>query len=83
MFDKMDDTIKTQLVKEICRYIDDPLKNLTTKDIAKDLHIGLNKANEIFRREDFPSINIGKEKKVNNLAYQLWKFDRRVDELRK
>ena len=38
-----------------------------------------NKANEIFRRDDFPSVNIGKTKTVNLLAYWLWKMERRSE----
>lgn len=55
----------------------DPFENITVKEVAKDLRVGENKANEIFRREDFPSVNIGKTKTVNLLAYWLWKMERR------
>ena len=44
-----------------------------------DLRVGENKANEIFRRDDFPSVNIGKTKTVNLLAYWLWKMERRSE----
>ena len=34
----------------------------------------------VFQREDFPSLNIGKRKKVNILAYWLWKMERRTED---
>ena len=58
----------------------DPFKNLTVTQVAKDLEFGANKANEIFQRDDFPSVNIGKRKKVNILAYWLWKMERRTED---
>lgn len=57
----------------------DPFENITVKDVAKDLKVGENKANEIFRRNDFPSVNLGKTKTVNILAYWLWKMERRIE----
>ncbi|MEG1141971.1 MAG: hypothetical protein RSE41_05955 [Clostridia bacterium] len=50
---------------------------LTVKDVAKDLYMGENKTNEIFNRKDFPAVNIGKTRKVQNLSYILWKMERR------
>ena len=43
----------------------DPFKNLTVTQVAKDLEIGANK---------------GKRKKVNILAYWLWKMERRTED---
>lgn len=55
----------------------DPFKNLTVKDVAKDLKVGENTANAIFKREDFPSVNIGKTKTVTLISYLIWKSERR------
>ena len=68
---------KTELISLIIDKTDiDPFENITVKEVAKDLRVGENKANEIFRRDDFPSVNIGKTKTVNLLAYWLWKMER-------
>ena len=56
---------------------DDPLSNITVKEVAKDLRCSERTANDIFRRDDFPSVNIGKTKTITKLAYYLWKMERR------
>ena len=56
-----------------------PFKMLTVKDVAKDLYMGENKTNEIFNRADFPSVNIGKTRKIQKIAYILWKMEKRID----
>ena len=69
---------KTDLISILVEKAEvDPFENITVKEVAKDLRVGENKANEIFRREDFPSVNIGKTKTVKLLAYWLWKMERR------
>ncbi|MBR2588583.1 MAG: hypothetical protein IKD77_05210 [Bacilli bacterium] len=80
----MDNTIlstelKQKLIEKAIESIDEPWKNLTVKEVAKDLYMGENKANEVFSRPDFPAICIGKTKKVTTIAYLLWKLERRVD----
>ena len=57
-----------------------PFDNITVKEIAKDLKLGENKTNEVFKRKDFPSVNIGKTKTISILAYFLWKMDKREEE---
>ena len=39
--------------------------------------VGENTANSIFKREDFPSVNIGKTKTVTLNSYLIWKSERR------
>ena len=69
---------KTELISLIIDKTDiDPFENITVKEVARDLRVGENKANEIFRRDDFSSVNIGKTKTVNLLAYWLWKMEMR------
>ena len=41
--------------------------------------MGENKTNEIFNRADFPSVNIGKTRKIQKIAYILWKMEKRID----
>ena len=77
---QMDDTkVKLILYAIKCAGYN-PFDNLTVKDIAKDLKLGENKANEVFRRKDFPSVNIGKTKTISVLAYFLWKMEKREEE---
>ena len=71
--------LKKELVKQAIKSLDDPFKMLTVKDVAKDLYMGENKTNEIFNREDFPSVNIGKTRKIQKIAYILWKMEKRID----
>lgn len=56
------------------KYNIDPFSNMTVKDVAKDLGMNQNSANELFRRKDFPSINFTKPKQVCTLSYYLWKM---------
>ena len=59
----------------------DPLRNLTVAEVAKDLKMGENLANQLFKRPDFPSVNIGKTKTVCALAYNIWKMQHRESEV--
>lgn len=71
--------IKEILLKETIKYLENPFRNLTVKDVAKDLKMGENLTNALFKRKDFPSVNIGKQKTVTLLAYILWKMDKREE----
>ena len=55
--------VKKELIKKAIEKIDEPWKNLTVKDV----------------RKDFPSINIGKTKTISNIAYSLWKLEKREE----
>lgn len=82
--EEIKDEITKELIKELVRVavekMGDPWKNLTVKDVAKDLKLGENKANEVFKRKDFPSVNIGKTKTILSIAFCIWKLSRREDE---
>lgn len=71
--------IKKELMKKAVEKLDEPWKNLTVKDVAKDLKMGENKTNELFKRKDFPSINIEKTKTISAIAYALWKLEKREE----
>lgn len=71
-------TLKELMIIEAIKKVPNPFINLTVQDIAKDLKMGENSANQIFKREDFPSVNLGKPKTVTLLAYLIWKMDRKV-----
>ena len=69
-------TFEEILIVEIIKKVNNPFANLTVKNIAKDLNIGINTAYEIFKRDDFPSIDIGKTKTITLLAYLIWKLQK-------
>ena len=75
----INEELKREIIKVAVDKLENPWDNLTVKDIAKDLKMGENKANEIFKRKDFPSVNIGKTKTISVLAYVLWKLDKREE----
>ena len=60
----MEEVLKQELIKDAVEKLSDPWKNLTVKDVAKDLKMGENLTNELFKRKDFPSVNIGKTKTI-------------------
>ena len=55
--------------------VKNPFMMLTAPQVAKDLHIGINQAYELFDQEGFPSIQIGKRKKVSLVSYLFWKLN--------
>ena len=73
----MEENLKEEIIALGVQKIDDSSKNITVKEVAKDLKMGENLANEVFKREDFPCVNIGKTKTVTLLAYLLWKMEKR------
>ncbi len=73
----MEENSKKKIIALAVQKIDDPFKNITVKEVVKDLKMGENLANEVFKREDFPCVNIGKTKTVTLLAYLLWKMEKR------
>ncbi len=76
MNENFSEELKKELVKQAVKSLDDPFKMLTVKDVAKDLYMGENKTNEIFNRADFHSVNIGKTRKIQKIAYILWKMEK-------
>lgn len=71
------DNLTNDYLKYAIDKIENPFKNLTVKEVAEDLKLGEPMANELFKRDDFPSVNIGKTKTVTYLAYLKWKMERR------
>ena len=69
-------SIEEVLIKEIFNNFENPYKLLTVIDVSKDLKIGINTAYELFKNNKFPSIKIGKNRKVTLLAYTLWKLQK-------
>lgn len=50
---------------------------LTVQDVQKNLQIGRNKVYEVFAREDFPALRLGRKFGVDKEAFELWKKNRR------
>lgn len=63
---------------EAIRRVQNPFKMITVKDVMKDLNICETIAYKTFRRDDFPSINIGKNNQIMLLSYLIWKMSKRV-----
>ncbi len=71
-------TLEELIIIETIKQIKNPFINLTVKDVAKDLKIGENMAYAIFKRDDFPSVNIGRCWKISLISYLIWKSQRRL-----
>ena len=50
---------------------------LTVEDVQKNLHIGRNKVYEVFARDDFPALRLGRKFGVDRIAFGQWKKSRR------
>lgn len=59
------------------KYNINPFSSLSVKDVATDLRMNQNNANQLFKRSDFPSLNFTKPKQICALSYYLWKLERR------
>lgn len=46
----MSEELKQKLIERAVECLDNPFENWTVKDVANDLLLGLNKAQEVFRR---------------------------------
>lgn len=53
------------------------IKVFTVEDIMNILQIGRNRAYDIFRRDDFPAILIGKKYVIEQNAFYMWLQSRR------
>lgn len=71
-------TPEQRMAIDTIRRVKNPFVMLGVKDIMKDLHVCETIAYRIFRRSDFPSINVGKNNQVMLLPYLIWKMKKRV-----
>lgn len=77
----MNEDLKKELISRSLEQLENPFQNITVKDVAKDLKMNENTTNEtIFKRKDFPSVNLGKTKTITLIAYLLWKMERREND---
>ncbi len=71
-------TPEQRMAIDTIRRVKNPFVMIGVKDVMKDLKVCETVAYRIFRREDFPSINIGKNNQVMLLAYLIWKMNKRT-----
>lgn len=70
-------TVEELMAIEAIRKVKNPFRMITVKDVMRDLNICESIAYRTFRRDDFPSINIGKTNQVMLLPYLIWKMQKR------
>lgn len=73
--------LRKQIVINYLSKVQNPFITLSVSDVAKDLHIGINQAYDLFRQKDFPSLQIGKRKTVTLASYLLWKMSKKESEV--
>lgn len=66
-----------QIIINYLNKVNNPFKLLSVRDVAKDLHIGINQAYDLFKQDDFPTISIGKRKAITLTTYLLWKIGKK------
>ena len=55
-----------------------PFKMIGVEAVMNDLNICRTIAYRLFKREDFPSITIGKSNQIMLISYLMWKLNKRV-----
>lgn len=71
-------TPEQRMAIDTIRRVKNPFRMIGVKDIMNDLNVCETIAYRIFKRNDFPSINIGKSNQIMLLAYLIWKMSKRV-----
>ncbi len=71
-------TPEERMAIDTIRRVKNPFRMLTVKDVMNDLGVCETVAYRTFKRDDFPSINIGKNNQIMLLAYLIWKMQKRV-----
>ena len=71
-------TPEERMAIDTIRRVKNPFRMISVKDVMNDLNVCETIAYRIFKRNDFPSINIGKSKQIMLLSYLIWKMKKRV-----
>ena len=71
-------TTEQRMAIDTIRRVKNPFRMIGVKDIMNDLNVCETIAYRIFKRNDFPSINVGKSNQIMLLAYLIWKMKKRV-----
>ena len=68
---------KEKVILSSMNRLKNPFKMVTIEYVMNDLNICRNVAYKLFQKDDFPSINIGKNKQVMLVSYIIWKMNKR------
>lgn len=71
-------TPEQRIAIDSIRRVKNPFRMIGVKDVMNDLKVCETIAYRIFKRNDFPSINVGKSNQIMLLSYLIWKMSRRV-----
>lgn len=71
-------TPEERMAIDTIRRVKNPFRMISVKDVMNDLNVCETIAYRIFKRSDFPSINIGKSNQIMLLSYLIWKMNKRV-----
>ena len=71
-------TAEQLMAIESIKRLKNPFRMLSVKDVMRDLNICETIGYRTFKRNDFPSITIGKSNQVMLLSYLIWKMSKRV-----
>ena len=71
-------TPEQRIAIDTIRRVKNPFVMIGVKEVMKDLNVCETIAYKTFRREDFPSINVGKSNQIMLLSYLIWKMSKRV-----
>ncbi len=71
-------TPEQRMAIDTIRRVKNPFRMISVKDVMNDLKVCETIAYKIFKRDDFPSINIGKSNQVMLLPYLIWKMNKHV-----
>ena len=71
-------TPEQRMAIDTIRRVKNPFRMISVKDVMNDLKVCETIAYRIFKRADFPSINIGKSNQVMLLPYLIWKMSKHV-----
>jgi hypothetical protein len=71
-------TPEQRMAIDTIRRVKNPFRMIGVKDVMNDLNVCETIAYRIFKRNDFPSINVGKSNQIMLLAYLIWKMKKRV-----
>ncbi len=71
-------TPEQRMAIDTIRRVKNPFVMIGVKEVMKDLNVCETIAYRIFKRDDFPSINVGKSNQIMLLAYLILKMNKRV-----
>ncbi len=71
-------TPEQRMAIDTIKRVKNPFRMIGVKDVMNDLKVCETIAYRIFKRADFPSINIGKSNQVMLLPYLIWKMSKHV-----